>query len=464
MQWTRRQFSILAIVAITSFMGTFLISSINIALPAIEREFSMHAVALGWVVTAFLLSSATLLLPMGRIADLSGVRRIFKIGVSIFTLSSLLCAFAHSGNWLIAFRAVQGIGAALTSTTGTAILITAFAPNQKGRVLGISVAAVYIGLATGPFFGGLLTQTLGWRSVFISSFILGLIVMLITRRYLGKDEISDFNAFRKLRLWGSLFYIVGLSALVYGSSLIPETRGWLIMLLGALSFIIFWRFESRSEFPVFHTRLFTHNRLFAYSNIAALINYSSTFAIVFLLSLYLQKVKGLAPHAAGTVLVAQPIMMAVLSPLAGRLSERIQPRYLATMGMSICALGLAALSFLQADTPLPLIVGILLWVGLGFALFSSPNMNTIMSSVEANAYAQASGTAGTMRVVGQIVSMTIATFFFALHMGKTHMEEVANNDFMLAQHKAFVVFAVIALVGIYFSWYRGHLTRSDKPE
>lgn len=459
MQWSRQQLSILAIVAITSFMGTFLISSINIALPAIEAEFSMHAVALSWIVTGFLLTTAILLLPMGRIADLSGVRRVFKSGLVLFTLSSLLCAYAPNGNWLIAFRLLQGMGAALTSTTGTAILVTAFPPQQKGRVLGISVAAVYIGLATGPFIGGYLTLLLGWRSIFLTSTVLGLLVIAVTWRYLGKDAATAPGILRKLRLKGSLFYIAGLSALVYGSSRIPDVSGWLLMLLGAVGLLLFWRSEARSDFPIFHTRLFTHNRLFAYSNFAALINYSSTFAIVFLLSLYLQKIQGLSPQTAGSILVAQPAMMALFSPLAGRLSERIQARYLATLGMSMCTVGLAAFAFLQANTPLPIIVGILLWVGLGFALFSSPNMNTIMSSVDRSAYAQASGTAATMRVVGQITSMTIATFFFALLLGKTQMEAADPKLFLQAQRQAFLVFAALGLAGIYFSWWRGRLDR-----
>lgn len=460
MQHNQQKSPILAIVAITSFLGTFLISSINIALPAIEKEFSMHAVALSWVITGFLLTMATFLLPMGRIADLSGVKRIFKIGMYFFTISSLLCIFANSGTMLIVFRLIQGIGAALTSTTGTAILVAAYPPNQRGRVLGMSVASVYLGLATGPFIGGVLTETLGWRSVFVLSFVLGIVVVIVTQIFLGKDDSGSFKAIKQLRFRGSLFYIAGLGTLVFGSSRIPELSGWLLMLVGLVCFIIFWRSESKSEFPVFYTKLFTHNRLFAYSNLAALINYSSTYAIVFLLSLYLQKIKGMPAHMAGTILVAQPLVMAIFSPLAGRLSEKIQPRYLASSGMALCATGLIAFSSLSNNTPLWFIVAILIWMGLGFALFSSPNMNTIMSSVDRNSYAQASGTAGTMRVVGQIVSMTIATFFFALFMGKIPIEEASEGVFIMIINKAFLVFGLVALLGIYFSYSRGRLDRA----
>ena len=199
--------------------------------------------------------------------------------------------------------------------------------------------------------------------------------------------------------------------------------------------------------------------MFAFSNLAALVNYSATFSIIFLLSLYLQKVKGLAPRDAGVILVSQPIVMAIFSPIAGRLSDRIQPRFLATIGMTMCTLGLAAFAFLSESTPIVIIVFLLFWVGLGFALFSSPNMNTIMSSVEKSQLGLASGTAATMRVVGQIISMTIATIFFAVLFQKQSVEIVSNQIFLKALKLGFISSAIIALSGIYFSFSRGKLTR-----
>jgi EmrB/QacA subfamily drug resistance transporter len=458
MDWTKKQISILAIVAITSFMGTFLISSVNIALPAIEKSFSLNAVTLSWVVTSFLLATAIFLLPVGRWGDLTGIRRLFKLGVVIFTLSSVLCGFAPSGFWLILFRFIQGIGAALTSTTGPAILVSAFPPQNRGRVLGISVSAVYLGLAFGPFAGGIITQYMGWRSLFYVSSVLGIVTALIAFIFLGKDE-SPTTAGRRMNLRGTFFYIIGLVALVYGSSQIPATLGWLLMGGGVLSLFVFWAMENRSAMPVIDTKLFTSNRLFAFSNLAALINYSATFAIVFLLSLYLQKILGLSPRNAGAILVAQPAVMAIFSPIAGRLSDRIQPRYLTTIGMSMCTLGLAAFATLSVATPIWLIVLLLIWVGLGFALFSSPNMNTIMSSVNRTQYGLASGTAATMRVIGQIVSMTIATLFFAGILGNQSVEIAPSRLFISTVRWGFVTFSIISIAGIYFSYNRGRMSR-----
>lgn len=460
MNWNKKQISLIAIVAFSSFMSTFLISSINIALPAIEKEFSLDAVTLSWVVTAFLLSTAMFLLPIGRLGDLTGIKRIFKIGMVIFTVSSLFSGLAGSGYWLIVFRFLQGIGAAFSSTTGQAILVAAFLPQFRGRVLGMSVSAVYLGLAFGPFFGGVLTQYLGWRSIFFISTGLGVIVTIVSIIFLGKDAVGKVSG-RKMDLRGTVFFMLGLVALTYGSSRIPSSQGWMIMGGGIIMLIVFWLFESNSSKPVLETKLFTRNRLFAFSNLAALINYSATFSIIFLLSLYLQKVKGLLPRDAGTILVAQPIVMSLLSPFAGRLSDRIQPRYLATIGMTVCALGLVAFIFLSESTPIAIIVFLLFWVGLGFALFSSPNMNTIMSSVQKNQLGLASGSASTMRVVGQIVSMTIATFFFSILFQKQSVDQVANVLFLKALKMGFITSAFISVAGIYFSFSRGKIQRDN---
>lgn len=463
MNWTKKQISILAIVAASSFFGTFLISSVNIALPAIEKDFGLDAVTLSWVVTAFLLSTAMFLLPVGRWGDLSGIRRLYKTGMVIFTVSSFLSGFAVSGYWLIVLRFLQGIGAAFSSTTGAAILVSAFLPQFRGRVLGISVMGVYLGLAFGPFFGGFLTQYLGWRSIFFVSSGFGLLITIIGFMFLGKDEVQKTKK-AKLDLKGTFFYMLGLVSLTYGSARIPQLFGWSLMGSGVILLIIFWLLENKSENPVLETKLFTHNRLFAFSNLAALINYSATFSIIFLLSLYLQKVKGLSPRDAGSILVAQPIVMALFSPITGRLSDRIQPRYLATAGMTMCTLGLAAFAFLSESTPITLIVFLLFWVGTGFALFSSPNMNTIMSSVQKNQLGLASGSASTMRVVGQITSMTIATIFFSVLFQKQAVEEVSNVLFLKAQHLGFITFAVISLAGIYFSFNRGKMKRVHENE
>ncbi len=458
MAWSRKQFSTLFVVSITAFMGTFLVSAINIALPSIEKSFSLTAIELSWIVTAYLLATAMFLLPVGKWGDMKGNTRLFKIGLVIFTIASAVCAFAPNGTWLIAARFLQGVGSAFSNTTGNAILVSSFPPRNRGQVIGISVSSVYAGLALGPFIGGIIIQQFGWQTLFYIAVVLGVACIAVATMFLrGEQTIAHETG--KLSMGGTFVFMIGLAALVYGSSLIPSWSGWALMFLGIVCLVAFWMMETRSANPVFDTKLFTRNKLFAYSNVAALINYTATFAIVFFLSLFLQKIKGLSPREAGGIIIAQPVMMAFFSPMVGKLSDRVQPRYLATIGMSMCAIGLAALGLVNSETPIAIIVAILVWEGLGFAFFSSPNMNTIMSSVERTQYGQASGIAASMRVFGQIVSMIIVTLFIAaLFQGKS-VNAVSDTIFMNVMKWGFLTFAMINLVGIYFSFTRGNVKR-----
>ena len=458
--WKKEEISILLVVAVTSFMGTFLVSAVNIALPTIERDLSLNAIELSWVITAFILAMALFMLPSGSWGDRTDNRRLFKLGLILFTLSSAICYVAPDGYWLVAARFLQGIGAAFTGTTGQAILVSSFPAERRGQVLGISVASVYTGLALGPLIGGFVTLHIGWRSLFLIAVSFGLLTILISYLFLKSEKNRPVSTKGGDKI-GTLLFMTGLATLVYGSSQIPSIEGWVLMGGAILLLLFFWRYESRTKSPMLDTRLFSHNRLFTYSSLSALINYTSTFAIVFFLSLYLQKVQGLSPRDAGAVIVAQPAMMALFSPIVGRLSDKIQPRYFATTGMAMCTTGLAMLAFLGSSTAIWIIVAILIWVGLGFALFSSPNMNTIMSSVERRQYGQASGLASSMRVFGQIISMSIVTLIFSLLFGSRSIEEVPNPVFLQAMRWGFIIFSLIGVPGVYFSFNRGNLKRKE---
>lgn len=453
--WNSSQRSALTIAVLTSFIGPFLISGVNIALPAIENEFSLDAVTLSWVVTAYLLASAVFLLVIGRYADIKGQKSVFKTGIIIFTIATTLCGFAQSGGMLITMRVLQGIGASMTMTTGTPILVSVFPPAERGKVLGINVAAVYLGLSMGPFIGGILTQHLGWRSIFLICIPIGIISVLLVFFKLKEDLTARSKG--KIDLIGSSFYSIALIAMVYSSSNLTKVFGWPLLLGGILFFVFFVIRSLKTEDPIFNISLLTKNRLFAFSNIAALINYSATYSLIFLMSLYLQKIKGFSPQFAGTILVAQPLMMTLLSPVAGKLSDRIEPRVLATIGMLICTIGLLLFVFLNEQTSLYFIVSALTLMGLGFGLFSSPNMNTIMSSVEKKQLGIASGTLATTRVIGQMASMTITTLIFSFYFNGTQIKNVPNPVFISSIHLAFIISGIICMAGIYFSNSRGNL-------
>jgi EmrB/QacA subfamily drug resistance transporter len=443
-------------VSLAAFLTPFDVSAVNIALPSIGNEFAMDAISLEWVSTAYLLSSAMFLIPFGRIADIYGRKRLFAIGIITFAAVSFSMLFCKSGIMLIGFRILQGIGGAMIFGTGAALLMSVFPPQERGKALGLSVGATYLGLSVGPFLGGLLTLNFGWRSIFLVNVPLGLtVVALVLFKLRGEWAEAKGEGFD---LIGSVIYCLGLIAIMYGfssfSALSPMGSISLI-LVGGLGIALFLRWEMKVEYPVLNINLFKSNRAFTLSNLAALINYSATFAITFFLSLYLQYIKKLNPESAGGILVFQPVVMAVCSPFAGRLSDRIEPRIIASLGMALTVVGLFLLAFLQGNTPLEFVIANLILLGLGFALFSSPNTNAVMSSVERDAYGVASGTLGTMRLTGQMFSMGIAMLIFAIHIGHTQITPEYYPVFLRSMRSAFIFFAVLCFGGVFASLARG---------
>jgi len=445
--------AVLLVTTMASFIFPFMASAVNIALPSLGRELSLDAVILGWIATGYLLSSAALLVPFGRIADIYGRRKIFTLGTAIFTLSSLLAGMAGSVSMLISCRVFQGIGGAMLAGTGVALLTTAFPVNERGKVLGINVAATYLGLSLAPVLGGVLTQHLGWRSIFFSSALLGLAVVGVVLWKLkgewtgAKDERFDVA--------GSVIYSLALVALVYGFTVLPAVSGVWLIVGGIIGLATFVRREMTTRSPVLDISLFRNSKTFTFSNLAALINYSATFAVSFLISLYLQYLKGFNPQDAGLVLVAMPATQAILSPVAGRLSDRIEPRLIASAGMVLTTVGLVIFIFLNEETSLKLIIGNLILIGFGVALFASPNTNAVMSSAPKTAYGVASATLATMRQAGMVFSMGVAMLMFAFYIGRVQITPEYYPLFQTSMRTSFIVFAILCFGGMFASVARG---------
>jgi EmrB/QacA subfamily drug resistance transporter len=447
--------SALIAATLASFLTPFMGSSVVIALKYIDTEFAVDAMLLSWIATSYLLAAAVFLVPFGRIADIYGRRKIFIYGIVIFTISSFFCAISPSVIVLIIFRILQGMGSAMIFGTALAIVTSVFPVGERGRALGINVAAVYLGLTLGPFLGGFLTQHLGWRSIFLINVPLGIIVIFFTV-WKMKGEWADAKG-ESFDLRGSIIYGIVLVSVMYGLSLLPNILGVWLIFFGIAWTLLFIYWEKKVEHPVINMNLFCNNRTFTFSNLAALINYSATFAVSFLLSLYLQYIKGLPPQSAGMVLVAQPFVMTVFSPMAGKLSDRVEPRIVASMGMVVMTIGLFLFSLLDNETTLTFIILNLILLGFGYALFSSPNTNAIMTSVEKRYYGIASGTLGTMRLVGQMLSMGIAMLLFALFIGRAQITPEYYSPFVESIKAAFMIFSVLCFIGIFASMARGKL-------
>lgn len=438
----------LIILAIISVVITFMMSAVNVAVPSINEEFTMNAVLLGWVVTAMTLPQAAILLPAGRIADIYGRKKIFMYGMVLFTISTALCSIATSGIMLITFRAFQGISAGMVFGITTAIVTSIFPANERGRALGINMAASFVGLTGGPFIGGVLTQHLGWRSIFyISSGLFLLAFFLILWKL--KGEWAEAKG-AKLDPVGSVVFIISIPLLLYGISAIPGVRGLVLAIVGVLGMLTFVWWESKAESPVLNLSLFRNNPVFVFSNIAMLIKYCAAFAISFLMSIFLQNIQDFTPQLAGLILVTTSVVIVISSPFAGRLSDKFEPRKVAALGISLSLVSLIFLIFLSEETSLWLIIVALALSGLGVAFFSSPNTNAIMSSVPRQFYGVAAGAQGTMRSTGMMLSMCIVMILFSVIIGEGGIIPENYPAFMTSMRTAYIIFAVLCFIGIFF--------------
>ncbi|MCM2268092.1 MAG: MFS transporter [Elusimicrobiales bacterium] len=442
--------TVLLIAVLASFSTPFMLSSINVALPVMAPALGLNALGMGWVSLSFLLASAALLVPMGRLADIFGRKKIFTAGFVLFTVSSLLCGLAATQGQLLAARALQGAGSSMIFGTAVAILTSVFPPESRGKAIGWVSAAVYTGLSLGPPVGGFLTQQVSWRAIFLVNVPIGLLVLCLVRRGLAGAEWKGQEE-DGFDLRGALLYAAALAALMLGLSAVTKPGGLFLAAAGAAALVLFLRRETRVPYPILNAALFLKNRVFAFSNLAAFLNYGASFASGFLLSLYLQYHEGMSPKQAGLVLVFQPLFMVAFSPWAGRLSDRIDPGVIASAGMGLTAAGLACFSVTAAGLPLWRIVTGLCVLGLGLALFSAPNTNAIMGSVEKRYYSVAAATLATMRITGQMFSMAVVMVLFSVFLGRVTLGPDNAARLGPAMNAGVVIFTLLSLAGVFAS-------------
>jgi EmrB/QacA subfamily drug resistance transporter len=441
--------TVLFVATFAAFLTPFLGSAVNLALPSIGKELNADAISLSWIISSFILSSAIFLLPFGRLADIIGRKKVFSIGIMLFTISTFLIIFSHSITSLIVLRIFQGLSSAMIFGTSLAIITSVFQPGERGKAMGINITAVYLGLSVGPVIGGFLTQTFGWRSIFVFLVPFGIVSLILIKRKI-KTEWAEASG-EKFDWHGTVIYGIALASFMYGFSRLPSSTGWTCVALGLLMSVVFILFENKINNPVFDIRILLHNKVFAFSGIAALINYSATSAIGFFVSLYLQYLKGFDARTAGLIMISQPIAMTLLSPVAGKLSDKQNPGIIASFGMGITAIGLVFLCFISESTPTYMIVLLLILMGIGFGLFSSPNSNAIMSSVEKRYLGVASGVVGTMRMVGQMMSMGIAMMLISLYIGKQTINPFTYPGLISAMKTGFLIFSLLSVCGIFAS-------------
>jgi EmrB/QacA subfamily drug resistance transporter len=427
---TIKRYIILAISTATSFIMPFMVAAINIAIPTLRDEFSLEAWVTAWVGTVYFLAIAIVQVPCGRLADIYGRKRLFIIGLLVTIVASFLGIFAHSVPLLFISLALLGAGSGIMINNAISILISVFPADMRGRVLGISTAGTYIGLSVGPYIGGVLTRAFGWQSIFVLSAILS-IVLLALVFFTLKEEWREAKG-ERFDAVGSITYAIAIALFIYGFSSLPDVLGIILVVVGIAGLFFFARWEMRTASPVFDLSLFKENKAFFFSNLAVFISYIATFAISFLLSLYLQEIKELTPDRAGLVLISASVLMAIFTPISGRISDKIEPRLVASVGMSLNCVALFILIFINTGTPIWYIIVALAVNGLGIGIFASPNTNAIMGAVPKKSLGVAAGTLGTMRMAGMNVSMGIIMILFSLYIGDAEIIPAYYPEFLLS--------------------------------
>lgn len=450
---------VLIVATFASFMTPFDSSVVNLAIPSIGKDLGGNIELLGWIPIAYLVALSIFFVPFGRFADIHGRKLVFVLGVLTFVLGSLACSLSSSLPILIINRFIQGLGSAMMGGTAIALITSVFPPGERGKALGINTAAVYIGLSLGPSLGGFLIQYLGWRSIFYVNVPIGIIVIILTLIKVKGEKISIKN--EKFDLIGLILYVPSLTLIFLGLTLLQYSFANEFILIGILFLLVFFIYEHHASSPLIDIKLFK-NLTFTFSNITALLNYSSTYAISFVMSIYLQLVLGFNPQYAGLILLSQPLMMAVFSPLGGWLSDKIEPRIVASVGMIIISISILELSQLDINSSYMNIILWLMVLGFGYALFSSPNTNAVMSSVDRSKYGVASGILGTMRFAGQTTSLAITVAVFSTILGKTIVIQTTNlliepQKFLIGMKLTLTIMAIICIIGIFTSLIRGKI-------
>ncbi len=451
---TKSAAMILLTVCLAQFMAPFMLTAIGVALPSLGRELGASAVQIGLVEQTYVLSLAMVMLTFGRLGDIVGQRIMFLIGLISFTTLTLVIGFATSIGMIIGLRFFQGLGAATMLSGSMALVAAAFPPSQRARKIGLVSTCTYVGLSAGPVIGGFITQHFGWRHIFFAPVPVGIAAVFIC--LFGMQEMEKNASGERMDWLGSAVYALAIGCIMTGAAHGQASFGVPLLLAGVVGLGLFLLLESRCASPLLDVRLLSGNRYFTLSSLAALGNYAATFGVVFFMSLFLQYAKGLSARQAGFILLLQPLMQVVTSPLAGRLAERIDIAKLATAGMLMSGIGLLLTALtLGLQTPLWLVALELMLIGAGFGIFITPNTTAIMDSVERRQYGVASGMIGAMRTLGMATSLTTITLVFSLFMGDQAVTDANLPLFLLSMKTALVAFSLFSCLGVILSFSRG---------
>ncbi len=441
-------------ICVASFLMPMSLSAVNVALPDIAKDLHADAVYLSWIPTMNLLGGIAMQLPAGRVADLWGRKRVFILGLLLYFISSAVVMIINQIEWLLLVRLLQGIAGAMVFGTGMAIISQVFSQHKRGTALGFISTSVYLGLTCGPLIGGWLTQFWGWRAVFVVPLPLVILSIVLVGVYV-KEQL--YASGERLDWIGSLLFIFASSVFFFGVANLAELAGWMAVLCGVLAFALFVYQQEHAIYPLVRFRRLIENRLFVRSIQAAFFMYAALYPFQFILSLYLQYIKGMTPAEAGHLMLVQPLVMAFLAPLSGRLSDKYEPRKMATVGCILLGIGFFSLSFLHQESSVEQIAIGLFICGLGFGFFSTPNNNAALGSVPIERLSIGSSLLNISRTMGNMLGMTLIVLMFNYTLGNASITVDQYPALLWVLNYGFLMSCGFALVAAGFSLIRGNM-------
>ncbi len=453
-----RKWLVMAAVGMGVFLGTIDGSIINVSLPTMMQALKTDFPTIQWVILSYLLTITSLLLSVGRLADIRGKKKIYLLGFIIFTLGSMLCGFSPRAGWLVAFRVIQAIGAAMVTGLGAAIVTEAFPPTERGKAMGLIGTIVSAGIAAGPALGGLLIGAIGWRAIFFVNVPIGVIGVLMVRAFVPDDKPAGRQQFDFGGAGALLISLLSfLLALTLGQRLGFDAPLIIGLLLGfGLFLIIFLLIEHKVTQPMVDLTMF-RNSIFSVSILTGFMGFT-TMGGIFIIPFYLQNVQGYSAIQVGLLLAVVPVMLSISSPISGILSDRLGTRGLATVGLFLMAISFLILRSLQVDTSTLGYIWRATPLGIGMGIFNSPNNSAIMGSAPKRHLGVASSFIAISRTLGMTTGVAVIGTIFAIRTA-VYAGQAVSADLTAAGDVALVhglqdamtVVAGVMLVGTFIS-------------
>ena len=449
--------TVLAAACTAIFINPLVGSMLNLALTSIGDDLGCSTHQLGWLTSVYFMASVMAMMPAAKLSDIYGKKRIFVLGILIAVGGLLLSSTASDIYMLYLYRALTGFGTAMISCNSVSMISDVYRRNERGMALSINTACVYIGGSLGPTLGGVITEFLGWRALFLVMIPLLVLSLLFIARFKHNIKSSPDSKFDSM---GAAVYMTGVLVTMLGLLSLPEMYSFVLIGIGVSVMVGFILIERKAERPLMDLKLFRNLR-FSKSLTALFLNYASSWSVSFFLSLYFQSIGAMTPSEAGLVLMIQPLFQVILTLSVGRFIDSIDYRILPTVGMGVLCMALCMMMFIGTDPDIPYACVCLALAGIGFGLFSSPNTTATMSYVRPSEYNEASGMISTMRQTGMMVSMATATCLIAIYMGSTtQLTEDMYDTFVMIMRYTWAICIAYNVIGMIFSWFRGKAPES----